>query len=255
MTRTTAPIPPGAPTLAMLKNVAACMALVEGLRSRGPHLPGIGVLYGPSGYGKSYATIYAQNKTRALRVEVGRSWTMRTFVQRVLAEAGVEPRGTIADMTEQVILFLGDDPTRPLIVDEADQLVDRGMIELVREIHEHSQAPILLVGEELLPAKLQRSERTHNRVLDWVAAQPCDADDTLALAKLFCPGLRVAGDLLDAVRTRSEGRARRIVVNLNRVAEQARNRGATTIDLAAHDGVFFTGAPPSRARADAGGRF
>ncbi|MEJ0012823.1 MAG: AAA family ATPase [Bauldia sp.] len=238
-----------APTLAMLKNVAACMALVEELRSRAPHLPGIGVFHGPSGYGKTYGTIYAQNKTRALRVEVGDSWTKRTLVQRILDEAGVTPAGTISDMTKQVIMFLGDDPTRPLIVDEADQLVDRGMIEIIREIHEHSQAPILLVGEELLPQKLQRSERTHGRVLNWVAAQPADVEDTRSLATLFCRDIKVADDLLDAIRTRSEGRPRRIVVNLNRAAEQARNSGLRAIDLKAHDGVFFTGAPPSRARA------
>jgi DNA transposition AAA+ family ATPase len=238
-----------APTLALLKNVSACMALVDELRSRGPHLPGIGVLHGPSGFGKSYSTIFVQNKTRALRVEVGKSWTMRTLVQRILAEAGVEARGTIADMTEQTIRFLGDDPSRPLIVDEADQLVDRGMIEIVREIHEHSQAPVLLVGEELLPAKLQRSERTHNRVLNWVAAQPCDAADTRQLIKLFCPTLTIADDLAEAIRARSAGRARRIVVNANRIAEFARNKGVGKLDLAAYDGPFFTGEPPTRARA------
>jgi DNA transposition AAA+ family ATPase len=225
------------------------MALVDELRSRGPHLPGFGVFHGPSGYGKSYSTIFVQNKTRALRVEVGKSWTMRTLVQRILAEAGIEPRGTIADMTEQVIMFLGDDPRRPLIVDEADQLVDRGMIELIREIQEHSQAPVLLVGEELLPAKLQRSERTHNRVLNWVAAQPCDAGDAKSLAALFCPGLMLQPDLVEAIRARSDGRARRIVVNLNRVAEFARNKGLKSVDLATYDGTFFTGAPPARARA------
>lgn len=249
MTATPATIATPPPTLALLKNVAACMALVESLRSRSQHLPGIGVLSGWSGYGKTYATIFAQNKTRALRVEVGKSWTMRTLVQRLLAEAGVEPRGTIADMTEQLVMFLGDDPTRPVIIDEADQLVDRGMIDLVREIHEHSQAPVLLVGEELLPEKLARHERTHNRVLDWVRAQPCDGEDTRALARLFCPGVIVADDLLEAIRTRSEGRARRIAVNLNRAAEQARHRGLTTIDLKHHDGVFFTSTPPSRGRA------
>jgi DNA transposition AAA+ family ATPase len=235
-----------APALAALKNVAACMALVQELRDRGPHLPGIGVLHGPSGFGKTYSTIYAQNKTRALRVEIGRSWTMRTLCQRILAEAGVQPRGTISDMTAQVIEFLGDDPSRPLIIDEADQLVDRRMIELVREIHEHSQAPVLLVGEETLPAKLQQSERTHNRVLNWVAAQPCDAADTQLLIKLFCQGVSVAPDLAELIRTRSEGRARRIVVNLAHVSEFARNRGITTIDVAAYTGPFYTGAPASR---------
>lgn len=237
-------------TMAMLKNVASIYALAEELRSRPPHLPGIGVVHGPSGYGKTHGAIYVQNRMQALRVEVGDSWTKRTLVQRILIEAGQEPRGTIADMAERAILFLGDDPERPLIIDEADKLVDKGMIELVREIHEHSQAPVLLIGEELLPAKLAHIERTHNRILNWVAAQPCDAEDTRALADLFCekPKLKLSDDLLEAIRTRSDGRARRIVVNINRAIEFARQIGTRTLDLKAFSasGTFFTGQPPQQ---------
>jgi DNA transposition AAA+ family ATPase len=235
------------PTMAMLKNVAAIYTLAEELRSRPPHLPGIGVVHAPSGYGKTHGAIYVQNRMQALRVEVGDSWTKRTLLQRILIEAGQQPHGTIADMAEQAIMFLGDDPLRPLIIDEADKLVDKGMIELVREIHEHSQAPILLIGEELLPAKLARIERTHNRILSWVAAQPCDAEDTRALANLFCEDLKLSDDLLEAIRTRSEGRARRIVVNLNRIIEFARQKGTRSLDLKGYSGgAFFTGQPPQQ---------
>ncbi len=55
-------------SFAALKNVAWFYAQVMKLRDRKPNLPNIGVMYGPSGYGKSYASIYAQNKTRAIRI-------------------------------------------------------------------------------------------------------------------------------------------------------------------------------------------
>jgi len=48
-------------SLAPLKNVAGFMTLVTKLQRRGPHLPNLGVMYGHSGLGKSYASIYAQN--------------------------------------------------------------------------------------------------------------------------------------------------------------------------------------------------
>ena len=48
---------------------------------------------------------------------------------------------------------------RPLILDEADYLVAKaGMVELVRDIYEGSQSPIMLVGEEMLPNKLKKYE-------------------------------------------------------------------------------------------------
>ena len=178
--------------LAALKNVSRFLVLMETLINRGPHLPGIGVFHGYSGYGKTYAALYVQNITGALRVEVGDSWTKKKFLQMLLEEAGIDkPRGrTIADLTEEAIEVLGDDPGRPLFIDEADKLADKGMLELVREIHEHSQAPIVLIGEEQLPGKILKVERVHNRVLDWVPAEPCDHDDARALADFLKHHLR-----------------------------------------------------------------
>ncbi|WP_420132625.1 AAA family ATPase [Rhodopseudomonas sp.] len=230
-----------------LKNVASFMAMTYRLIERPPHLPGFGVCHAPSGYGKTYASIYAQNKTRAIRVEVGDSWTRRSFLRAVMHEFGetIKERAPIADMATRVIAALGDDTSRPLIVDEADKLVDKGMIEIVREIQEKSGAPVILIGEEKLPAKLLTVERMHNRVLDWFPAQPCDLDDVRELARAFVPKVKIADDLLDAIRAQSGGRARRIVVNLAHAAELARNTSSASLDLNAWGGErFFTGEPP-----------
>jgi DNA transposition AAA+ family ATPase len=229
-----------------LKNVAEFLTLVMRIADRDPNLPNIGVCHGPSGYGKTYASIYAQNKTRAIRVEVGDTWTRKTLLKCILFELGVQARGTISDMADQAKAMLGDDPRRPLIIDEADKLVDKGLAELVREIGDVAGCPIILIGEEMLPAKLAKFERIHNRVFDWMPAQPCDLEDTAQLAAVLCPKVQIAPELLDDIRRQSEGRARRIVVNLARVAEVARNRGIATVDRASWgDTPFFTSRPPA----------
>ena len=235
--------------LAKLKNVARFLTLAETLIHRGPHLPGIGVFHGFSGYGKTYASISAQNMTRALRLEVGDSWTRKKFLESLLEEAEIKHgRKSIADMTSTAILALGDDFERPLIIDEADKLADKGMLELVREIQEKSQVPVILIGEESLPDKIKTVERVHNRVLDWVPAEPCDHDDARALADMFCPDLELEDSLIDLLVEQAQGRARRIVVNLNRISEYARNRQQTTFDAASFEkGWFYTGEPPRRA--------
>jgi DNA transposition AAA+ family ATPase len=230
-----------------LKNVAMFMALAQALIDRDPHLPGIGVCSSPSGFGKTYASIFAQNKTGAIRVEVGDTWTKRTFLKAILKELGepVRDRTPAADMAEKVIIALGNEPTRPLIVDEADKLVDRNMIETVRELHEHSGAPVILIGEERLPSKLLAVERVHNRVLRWMQALSCDLDDVKLLAGAFAPKLLIADDLLEAIRSQSMGRARRIVVNIANVAEFCRNKSLLQIDAAKYRGAFYTGEPPA----------
>ena len=87
----------------------------------------------------------------------------------------------------------------PLIIDELDHMVKKGAVELIRDIHDGSQAAILLIGEERLPAKLERWERFHGRVLDWVPAQPADLDDCRHLANLYCHNIKIADDLLSAM--------------------------------------------------------
>lgn len=236
-----------AASFALLKNVQNNMILVDRLIHRPPGLPGIGVMHGPSGFGKSYASIYAQNKTQALRVEIGDSWTKATLLKAILQEGGeAQPRGTVESLARQAIMLLGDDPRRPLIIDEADKAVDKKMIELVREMHEHSQAPILLIGEEMLPQKLMRIERVHNRVLDWLPAAPCDMADTRQLAAMLVPGVAVSDDLLERVRLSAEGRARRICTSFATLAEWARNTGAKSVDLAGYRGRIVDGKPPVR---------
>ena len=242
------------PGHAPLKNVVAMMALVRKVQARGPHLPNIVVMHGPSGYGKSFASVYAQNKTRAIRVEVGDSWTRKTFLKSILRELGVnEPKGTIPDMAERAIELLGDDFSRPLMIDEADKLADKGFLELLREVAERSQVPVVLIGEEALPSKLARVERVHNRILDWAPAQPCDLDDVRHLARLYVPKLTLSDTLIDRVRIQSDGRARRVVTNLDAIAHWARNHGQTEIGIE-YDGGFQTGRPPAPRPGSAIGR-
>lgn len=247
---TTAKIKTGTvPRFAPLRNVAAMGVLVERLRERPLHLPGLGVFHGYSGYGKTYAAIYAQNRTGGPRVEVGDSWTKRTFLRALLKEVGVnEPRGTVADLAEQLVMRLAEPGHPPVFIDEADKLVDKNMIELVREIHEASQCPMILIGEELLPQKLERSERTHNRVLEFVMAQPCDLDDARKLAAYLAPQVTFSDDLLERLVRETQGRARRIVTNLDRCVEWARINNQTTLDVD-YAGEIYTGKSPVRGKA------
>ena len=229
-------------TVALLKNVAACMVVMEKLRHRGSGRPGLGVFYGHSGFGKTYSAIYVQNRTGAARVEVGDSWTRKVLLEKLCFELNIEARGTIPQLADKVIETLVDDD-RPVIIDEADKLCDRNMIELVRELQEASGAPFLLLGEEKLPSKIAQVERVHNRVLVWEPAQPCDLEDARALARLVSP-VEIADDLIAHIGAISGGRARRIVVNLDLVTEYSRNTGLKAISKADYQGEFYTGTAP-----------
>jgi len=232
--------------MAPLRNVAALLAALRRVMERPSHLPGMMTFHGPSGYGKSWSAAAAANATKAYYVELRSSWTRKYFAQAICQEMGLPKEGSLPTLLTRAAEHLAT-TGRPLIVDEADFLVDRGMIEVVRELFEGSQSTIVLIGEELLPNKLQRYERVHNRMLDWVAAQPADAGDAAKLARLWCPRVELAPDLLGAVAQSAGGSVRRICVSLDRIQREAEGEGREAADLAWWGGRgFFTGQPPAR---------
>lgn len=236
----------GLPKAAELANVRALMAAADQLIRRADHLPGLGVMYGPSGYGKSVAAAVVAVSTDAAYVEVKDSWTRKSFLEAVAIEIGIRPGRTLAECAELV----GEELARSqrlLLVDEADILADKNALEIVRSIHMSSGAPILLIGEEALPSKIRRNERIHSRVLTWVPAQPATLADARELAAIYCAKVGFADDLLDYITQRSQGRVRRIVVNLDMIEREAVRARVEIADAAWWDRrELYTGEAPTR---------
>ncbi|MDO5648839.1 AAA family ATPase [Paracoccus sp. (in: a-proteobacteria)] len=234
--------------VAPLRNVMALSGLIDRIQTRGLGLPGMAVFYGPSGYGKTTAAVWNANKTRAYQVQLKSAWRGKKLCQSILLDLGIAPARTVADMIDQISEEIARS-RRPLIIDEADHLINAGMIELVRDIYESSGAAIVLIGEERLPQKLQKYERVHGRMLDWVAAQPADLREVGHLAQIYCRGIELDADMQRLLLQKSNASVRRICVNLDRVREFALTTGKTTISGADWgDRDFYTGLAPAARR-------
>ena len=236
---------------APLLNVRLCLEALQAASNRPAHLPGIVCMYGPSGYGKSTAAAYVATRTDAYYVECRSTWTKKAFLQAILhtmdirPKAAKEPARTIYGMVDQAagVLAAG----RPLIVDEMDYLVDKNAVEIVKDLYESSRAPILIIGEERLPGKLEAWERLHGRVMYWVQAQAADMADAAALRTMYCDRVQVADDLLALVVEAAKGSVRRICVNLERIQAEALADGLDVVDRAAWGNrTLFTGEAPMR---------
>lgn len=223
---------------APLKNVAAFSTLLAKMVDRHPDDPGLAVFSGPSGWGKTKSGIYGANKYRAAYVECGQFTSARSLLMQILIELGeTRPRGSIEDLKTDAIMLMVADPRRPLIIDEAHFIAKKRFVDLLRELSDKSGAAVVLIGEEMLPKYLEEFERVHNRVLEWLAAVPCDAEDFALLAATRCSGIEIANDLAAAILDKTKGNTRRIAVNLTKVVEASQILGTRQIDLAA-----FTGA-------------
>lgn len=232
--------------IAQITNIELADIAIERAIGRTTNLPGLVVMHGPSGFGKSMSANYVANRRRAYYVQAKSAWTKKVFLQKVLFEMGIAPAKTIGEMLDQICDQLAAS-SRPLMIDEADHIVEKNYIELVRDIYESSQAPIMLIGEEGLPQKLKRFERFHGRVLTWIAAQPVTLADAKLLQPIYSPQVKVANDLLQRLVDLAHGSVRRVCVNLDNIQEEALKAGLDEIDLAAWGKrALFTGEAPNR---------
>lgn len=232
-------------TVMPLRNVMLLAELIERVRNRDPDLPGMACFSGPSGLGKTKAAAWSANEYNCYHVEMKESWSARKFVAKIVEAMGMTPSGTIGDMVDQAGEELAKSG-RPLLLDEAHLLAKPRLIGIVRDLYESSAGgTVVLIGEEMLPQTLGRWERVHNRMLDWVQAQPCDLREVSLLAQLKCPTLELTDEVLQVVLERSQARARRIVVNLRQIAEHALKNDKTLITIEDIEDVrFFTGEAP-----------
>lgn len=229
-----------------LTNVGLLAGALDRALQRPAGLPGLVVTYGPSGYGKSVAAAFAANLHRAYYVECRDTWSKKAFLQAVLREMALIPARTLSEMVDQVAEQLSLSG-RPLIVDDVQYLLDKAAANVLTDIYNASQGTLVLIGEERVPASLAKLERLHNRVLEWVPAQPASLDDVRQLAKNTYPKLHIADDLLGDLQRAVKGCLRRVAVNLYRVHTEAQALCVDGIDLATWDKRgWFTGEAPAR---------
>ncbi|MDX2094337.1 MAG: ATP-binding protein [Alphaproteobacteria bacterium] len=233
---------------APLRNIGLLEELLLRAINRESHLPGIVTFSGPSGFGKSTAVGFVTAQYQAIYVEVRSVWTKKAFLENILARGmGIKPAPTIAAMADQVSEELATSQ-RPLMLDEADNLIERNLIELVRDLYEQSKAPVVLIGEELLPQKLKRWERFHGRVMDWAQALPANGNDVRTLVRHYAPDIELRDDFVNRLVQEANGSVRRIVTNIDKIAYVARGEGWKTVGLAEWGNRPLHSSTPPQAR-------
>lgn len=183
--------------------------------------PRLVILFGKSGYGKSVAVAWTAIREGAVYLRIEELWTRKTLLQQLAAELGIaRPKKTQMEIYAQVKDALIAAP-QPLIFDEMDYLVERGAVNVIRDLADATGVPIMMVGEEGMPARLKQWERFDNRIIATVQAMPCSVADGLLLRDLYKGKVRIADDLIAHFVTECQGVTRRVVTNIHAAARIA----------------------------------
>ena len=218
-----------------LPNILRFAELVHALQNREPGDPGFGAFYGPSGFGKSSAATHIYLKNRCLLIELGDETTRKSIMQDILHELGVPVRASapVPELVRLIVTELQGQERPLLIIDEADYLISKRLIELMRTVlNRVPQLSIVLIGEERLLHNLQSWERVAGRILLAMPALPCDLEAARKLIPARADQITIADDLLQEIVEVSDGSARRVAGSLSRVARVAATNGLEALDLA-----------------------
>lgn len=229
-----------------VKNVARLNDAGEALRRRPAGMPGMGLVHGETGYGKTTAVTWYANRCNAVYVRALACWTPAAMLTAIARDLRIQPRGSCAAMMNDIIEALSLS-NRPLFVDEADYIIDsKRMTESLRDLHDMTTVPVVLIGMGGIDQRLSHRKQLTGRVMQDVHFQPCDLDDARNVAASLCE-VRIADDLLERLHRQTAGSVRLLVVGLSRIEQHARSQGSSSINAAAwgKKDDFFTGDAPT----------
>lgn len=220
-----------------IQNVFRMKEAADSLLTRTPGMPGMGLVYGPTGYGKTTGCTWLVNQVRGVYVRAMSLWSPKTMLEAIGRELDLDTqRLTLAGMVDRIVQRLAE-TGRPLFIDEADYIVEsKRLVDTLRDIHDMSTSPVILIGMTGIDRRLRSHPQLTGRMAQWVEFHGLDASDVSMLASGLCE-IKVEQDILDDLSRRASpagggAEVRRVVVGLGNVEQYARRRGMTAIALA-----------------------
>ncbi|MEJ1358303.1 MAG: ATP-binding protein [Candidatus Sedimenticola sp. (ex Thyasira tokunagai)] len=237
-----------------VKNVSRLNEAGQALIQRDLGMPGMGLIWGPTGYGKTTAATWFINQCHGVYIRAMRLWSPKTMLTALARELDLDVKGrNNGEMVEAIIHRLAE-TGRPVFIDEADYIVEsRRLTDTLRDIHDLSTVPVILIGMHGIEKRIRGNEQFTGRIAQWVSFEGLDMID----ARLLADGLaevKIADDLLQQLhraaspKNRQGGAScgaevRRLVVGLGRIEQYARSRGLQSISAAewTNGNEFFIG--------------
>src|SRR5574344_1213858 len=151
-------------TFVKTKNVKGFMELIYSLQNKPENISKIGLIYGEAGLGKTKTALYLSIKFDAIYIRATNSMTPKWLLEEIAKELDEIPRFYTADIFRQCVNALKSKP-QMIFVDEVDYLLaDFRTIETLRDLHDETGVPIVLVGMKLAKHKLKRHTHLFDRI-------------------------------------------------------------------------------------------
>jgi DNA transposition AAA+ family ATPase len=231
-----------------ISNVGRLTEAADALINRAYGMPGMGLIEGHTGLGKTTAVAWLTTRINGVYVRALATTTPCSLLESICKELGIGRRPTNVGTVEEIVRKLAE-TNRPLFIDEADYLADRRrLIETLRDVHDLATVPVVLIGMHGFRRKITGFQQLTGRIAQWVDFQPSSIEDALMLAKELAE-VGIGAELVRALHKAANGSVRNIVVGLQQIEQYARARSLDRIggDQWPTGRDFFLGTAPKSA--------
>ena len=201
------------------KNVKKFVALMEEVKQLPANIPKIVLVFGEYGLGKSETIKWWTFKNDCIYVRANQGMSSRWLLSEIAEELGEEAFWHIQDTFNLVEQKLKQNP-KPLIIDEVDYLVPNNVIEILRDLHDRTMCPMILVGMINIDKKLSRYPHLKDRIYKTFKFEPYDKQDIMQILSELSE-IPITNDGLEYLATR-HNQLRQIVKLINKIEKLAK---------------------------------
>ncbi|HBE44246.1 MAG TPA: hypothetical protein DDW17_02025 [Deltaproteobacteria bacterium] len=221
-------------TFVKTSNVNAFITAMSRLQKREEGIPGMALVYGEPGVGKTRTALWWGLQNDGVFVRTKKLMTGRWLLEEIVAELGEAPMRKTSDLWRQAVEQLFERP-RALFIDEADYLAhDAKIIETLRDLYDTTGSPLVLIGMDQADKKLMRFKHLYDRFSEIVRFHPLTEEDVRIIAENMCE-TKLHNDAISYIHSQAN-RFRRVVVWMYRAEAVAKVNSLKEVTRAHLDG-------------------
>lgn len=213
---------------AITKNVQRFMAGIEAVRTPIRGRIGMMLAFGPPGTGKTECGMWYAAEKNIPYIRAKDISSRRSLLSNIVAELGEAPAFRSDTLFDQAVEQLLENP-RPMLIDEVDYLVRGGMVEILRDLNDITNSPIVLMGMEHADKKLKRFRHLYDRISAVVKFDLFDESEITNMATQICD-VELTASAIAYIHKQSAGKLRLTTTWLARAEKVARLHKLGKID-------------------------
>lgn len=214
-------------TFVKTKNVKRFISLMDELQKLPPNIPKLALVYGDHGLGKSQTIQWWADKNDSVYARATQGMTSRWLLSEIAEELSEDPFWHTQETFSLIENHLRQNP-KVIIVDEVDYLIEKHTVETLRDLHDKTSCPIVLVGMGSADKKLARYPHLMDRVYKQLKFEQFNQDDISDILNQLTD-LSFTEDAINYLATRTN-QFRQLVKLINKIEKLSQTNQIEELD-------------------------